>query len=137
MLFPALGMTTAVWLVSAALLGLETGFRAEFTVTLAVAVMVLAPLSVWYQRAGFAMAALGIALGFANFGLSAPLGALASGAMCAVTLILAGMAPRPIAVPAIAAARTDTDSQRVKASSKYDEESAALPAHAVFAASRS
>jgi hypothetical protein len=101
MLFPALGTITAIWLLTAPLLSLESGFRAAFIIAVAVAVLVLAPLSIWYRRAGFAVAALGILLGFANLGLSAPIAALASVATSAFFLIVAGMAPQPINMSSI------------------------------------
>ena len=95
MLFPALGMSMSIWLLMAPLLGLETGFRAELSVAAGCAGVILAPLSVWSGRAGALLVALGIVLGFANFGLMAPLGALANMATCGVAFIVAGLAPQP------------------------------------------
>jgi hypothetical protein len=101
MLFPALGTTTAIWLIVGPLLGIETDLRATLTVGVGVVALVLSPLSLWSRRAGNALAALGFFLGFANFVLFAPIGAYASLATCAASLIAAGMAPEP--VPADAA----------------------------------
>ena len=95
MLFPALGMTTAMWLLVGPLLGIETDLRAALTVGVGFVALVLSPLSLWSRRAGHGLAALGIFLGFANFVLSAPIGAYASLATCATLLIAAGMAPAP------------------------------------------
>jgi hypothetical protein len=103
MLFPALGMTTAIWLVFAPLLGVETGFRADFTVTAGLLALILAPLGVRYRAAAYAVGALGIVLGFANFVLWAPIGGYASLSSSAVALIIAGMAPVPTVVPAVRA----------------------------------
>jgi hypothetical protein len=104
MLFPALGMTASIWLMTAPLLALETGFRAELTVAVGITTLVLSPLTLWSRRAGIAVTSLGVLLGFANLVLLAPLGAGASLASCAVGLIAAGMAPRPIRMAAAAAA---------------------------------
>jgi hypothetical protein len=95
MLFPALGMTTAMWLLVGPLLGVETGLRAALTVGVGFVALVLSPLSLWSRRAGQGLAALGILLGLANFVLFAPIGAYASLASCATALIAAGMAPAP------------------------------------------
>jgi len=118
MLFPALGMTTAIWLLTAPLLGLETGFRAGLCVAAGVSALALVALAWWYPRAGGWLAGLGILLGFANFGLFAPIPALASLATSAVALIAAGLAPlpatfvTPAAAPAIPAAARAQPSAR-------------------------
>jgi hypothetical protein len=105
MLFPALGMTTAVWLLFAPLLGLESGIRAELGLVAGTLAFVVSLASVWSRRAHVVLVVLGAALGFANFALLAPIGSLASLATCAVALIAAGTAPVPIAeVPAPATA---------------------------------
>ena len=67
MIFPAIGLTTAVWLLMAPLLGLESGVRAGVGIAVGVAVAVLMPLGFLYRRANVATAALGIFMGFANF----------------------------------------------------------------------
>ena len=71
MLFPAIGLTTAVWLLMAPLLGLETGARAGMGIAVGLAVAVLLPLGYLDRRANVATAALGIFMGFANFFLPA------------------------------------------------------------------
>jgi hypothetical protein len=109
MLFPALGMTTAIWLVFAPLLGVETGFRAGFTVTAGLLALILAPLGVRYKAAAYAVGALGIVLGFANFVMWAPIGGYVSLSTCAVTLLIAGMAPVPTVVPVVRATELETD----------------------------
>jgi hypothetical protein len=103
MLFLALGMTAAVWLLAAPLVGLEAGIRADLAVGAGIAGLLLACTSVWLPRARIPLAALGIALGFANFAFAADLGALTSMASCAVALIAAGTAPRPSVVPVVRA----------------------------------
>lgn len=124
MLFPAIGLTTAVWLLMAPLLGLETGFRAGLGMAIGLAVAVLLPLGYVNRRANVATAALGIFMGFANFFLPASTLAYASFATCAALLILAGLPPWPvvdgvrvvIAAPAPVVARdmqqtSDTDTR--------------------------
>ena len=96
MLFPAIGLTTAVWLLMAPLLGLEEGVRAGVGIAVGVAVLVLLPIGFWNRRANVATAALGIFMGFANFFLAASTLAYASFATCAVLLILAGLPPWPV-----------------------------------------
>jgi len=103
MLFPALGMTTAIWLLTAPLLGLETGFRAGMSVGVGSLALVLALLSTWYRRAGVMLTVLGFLLGFLNFGPSASVVALAATATSALALVMAGMAPWPVVVPTRAA----------------------------------
>ena len=113
MLFPAIGLTTAVWLLMAPLLGLETGFRAGLGMAIGLAVAVLLPLGYVNRRANVATAALGIFMGFANFFMPASTLAYASFATCGVLLILAGLPPWPVvdgvrvvvAAPAPAVAR--------------------------------
>ena len=104
MLFPAIGLTTAIWLLFAPWLGIETGVRAGMGVTIGAMTMVLLPLGIWNARATAAVAGLGIFLGFANFFLAAPVGALASFATCSVLLVMAGTAPRPVVVARTGAA---------------------------------
>ena len=96
MLFPAIGLTTAVWLLMAPLLGLETGVRAGVGITVGLAVAVLLPLGYLNQRANVATAAFGIFMGFANFFLPATTLAYASFATCAVLLIVAGLPAWPV-----------------------------------------
>jgi hypothetical protein len=96
MLFPAIGLTTAVWLLTAPLLGLETGLRAGLGIAVGLAVAVLLPLGYLNRRANVATAALGIFMGFANFFMPASTLAYASFATCSVLLILAGLPPWPV-----------------------------------------
>ena len=96
MLFPAIGLTTAGWLLMAPLLGLETGVRAELGIAVGLAVAVLLPLGYLNQRANVATAALGIFMGFANFFLPASTLAYASFATCSVLLIVAGLPAWPV-----------------------------------------
>src|SRR6185369_3203788 len=84
MLFPALGLTAAIWLVVTPLLGIEVGFRADLAVAAGLLAVVLLPVGVWFRKASAAAAAVGIFLGVANFVLDAPIGAYASLATCAV-----------------------------------------------------
>ena len=103
MLFPAIGLTTAVWLLMAPLLGLESGVRAGLGIAVGVAVAVLLPLGFLYRRANVATAALGIFMGFANFFLPGPTLALASFATCSVLLILAGLPAWPVVTGTVVA----------------------------------
>ena len=96
MLFPAIGLTTAVWLLMAPLLGLEDGVRAGLGIAVGVAVAVLLPLGFLDRRANVATAALGIFMGFANFFMPASTLAYASFATCAVLLIMAGLPAWPV-----------------------------------------
>jgi len=113
MLFPAIGLTTAVWLLMVPLLGLEVGVRAGVGIVVGLAVAVLLPLGYLDRRANVATAALGIFMGFANFFMPASTLAYASFATCGVLLILAGLPPWPVvdgvrvvvAAPAPAVAR--------------------------------
>src|SRR5262249_7892896 len=96
MLFPALALTTAMWLLAAPLLGLETGVRADICVAVAALALVLAPLSLWSRKAGGGLPVLGGLLGFGTFGLDASALALTSFGASAVGLIAGGMAPVPV-----------------------------------------
>ena len=98
MLFPAIGLTTAMWLLMAPLLGLEDGVRAGLGIAVGLAVAVLMPLGYRYHRANVATAALGIVLGFANFVLPPTTLAGASFATCGVLLIMAGLPAWPVVV---------------------------------------
>jgi len=107
MLFPALGTVTAMWLLFTPLIGLETGFRATVAVAFGLAALVLAPLSVRFRSAGLGLAVLGAVLSVINFielgtgGMNGMNGMMmASFASCAVALVIAGMAPMPVVVPA-------------------------------------
>ena len=127
MLFPAIGLTTAMWLLMAPLVGLEEGVRAGLGIAVGVAVLVLLPLGYLDRRANIATAALGIVLGFANFVLLAPTLAGANFATCGFLLIMAGLpawpvvigvkvvipAPRPVAAPDTQ--KTDDTDARVAA----------------------
>jgi hypothetical protein len=103
MLFSALVACTAVWLMVSPYLGLESGFRAATVVTAGIAALILAPLRITSSTARWSTAALGLALGLLNFGPTAPPGSLANLGTCAVLLIIGGIAPDPVAVPAHAA----------------------------------
>ena len=96
MIFPAIGLTTAVWLLMAPLLGLESGVRAGLGIAVGVAVAVLMPLGFLYRRANVATAALGIFMGFANFFMPGTTLAYASFATCSVLLIYAGLPAWPV-----------------------------------------
>jgi hypothetical protein len=100
MLFPALGLSAAMWLIVTPLLGIETGFRADLAVTAGMLAIVLLPIGIWVRKASAAAGAVGIVLGFANFFLDAPIGSYASLATCGVTLLIGAMAPWPVTVKA-------------------------------------
>jgi hypothetical protein len=104
MLFPAIGLTTAIWLLFAPWLGVETGVRAGMGITVGAMTMVLLPLGIWNSRATAAVAGLGIFLGFANFFLVASVGGYASLAASSVFLVMAGTAPWPVVVARTGAA---------------------------------
>jgi hypothetical protein len=96
MLFPALGMTAAAWLMTVPLFGLETGFRAELSVVTGILALPLALGSLWSFRAGIGLAALAMILCLVDFTVSAPIGSVANYATCCAALAIAGMAPRPV-----------------------------------------
>jgi hypothetical protein len=106
MLFPALGTVTAMWLLFTPLIGLETGFRATVAISFGLAALALAPLSVRFRSAGRGLALLGGLLAAINFielgtgGMNGMNGMMANFASCAVALVIAGMAPMPVVVPA-------------------------------------
>jgi hypothetical protein len=104
MLFPAIGLTTAGWLLMSPLFGLESGVRAGVGIAVGVAAAVLLPIGFFDRRANVATAALGIFMGFANFFLPAPTPALASFATCALMLMLGGLGPWPVVVGTFKAA---------------------------------
>ena len=104
MLFPAIGLTTAMWLLMAPLFGLEDGVRAGMGIVVGLAAAVLLPIGFFDRRANIATAALGIVMGFANFFLPAPTLALASFATCSIMLMLASLAPWPAVVATVKAA---------------------------------
>ena len=105
MFAPALGMLTAVWLLMTPYMELEDGPRAVAVVIVGLATLVLAPLSVWSQRAGSVMALLGVALGMVNFVAPGAVGSMADLATCGVVLAMAGLAPSPVVnkLPAVPA----------------------------------
>jgi hypothetical protein len=99
-MFPAiLGGTTAVWLLLAPGLGLQSGPRSAVAVFVGVAALALAPLANWRRAPRALLAALGLALALVNFALPGSAGALADFATCAVALIIAGLAPAPEVLP--------------------------------------
>ncbi|HEY8925336.1 MAG TPA: hypothetical protein VIU64_13205 [Polyangia bacterium] len=100
MLFSALAACTAVWMMVSPYLGLESGLRATAIVAAGIAALILAPLRMTSPTARWSTAALGLALGLLNFGPTAPLASLANLGTCAVLLIIGGIAPEPVAIPA-------------------------------------
>jgi len=104
MLFPALGMTAAIWLLMGPLMELELGARAALTFGVGAFALTLALLSFRHRSAGWGVAALGFLLGVANLLMSGSITACASAATCAVALVAAGAAPQPVLVAANAAA---------------------------------
>jgi len=96
MFAPALGATTAVWLMLAPALNLESGPRATLSIASGVVAFVLAPAGVWSRAARVATAWLGLALALVNFVLPCSIEALASLATCGMALIMAGIAPWPV-----------------------------------------
>jgi hypothetical protein len=100
-------MTTAMWLLFAPLLGIESGARAELVLVVGALAFAASVASVWWRPARPVLVVLGAVLGFANFGFDASIGSLSSLATCAVGLIAAGTAPFPVTeVPAVAAETT-------------------------------
>jgi hypothetical protein len=97
-------MTTAMWLLFAPLLGLESGARADLVLVVGTLAFAASVASVWWRPARPALVVLGAVIGFANFGLDAPIGSLSSLAACAVGLIAAGTAPFPVIEVTAAAA---------------------------------
>lgn len=104
MLFPALGMTAATWLMMVPLMGLESGLRADISVVSGILALPLAFASVWSFRAGIALTVLGTILCFIDLTTASSIGALANYAACGAALAIAGMAPRPVATVAVVAA---------------------------------
>ena len=98
MLFSAIGLTTAVWLLMAPLLGFEVGARAGFGVIVGLGAAVLLAVGFLKPRANVAAAGLGIVMGFANFFMPATVFAYASFATCSIMLILAGLPPWPVVI---------------------------------------
>jgi hypothetical protein len=98
MLFPAIGMTTAVWLMAAPLTGLEVGGRAELSVAVGAVAFAASLLGVWFRAPRLSLVVLGTILGLANFVLMAPTAGFASMATCAFGLLAAGAAPWPVVV---------------------------------------
>jgi len=96
MLSPALGATTAIWLMLAPAMELENGPRAYLSVAVGVAAFVLSPAGVWSRTARGAVAWLGLALSLVNLVLPCSIEALASFATCGMALIMAGIAPWPV-----------------------------------------
>jgi hypothetical protein len=89
-------MLTAVWLLMTPYMELEDGPRAVAVVIVGLAVLVLAPLSIWSRRAGSVMALLGVALGMVNFVAPGAVGSMADLATCGIVLAMAGLAPSPV-----------------------------------------
>jgi hypothetical protein len=95
MIFPALGMMSAAWLLIVSFLGLETGFRADLALAAGLIAFPLALASVWSFRAGIVMTAIGVMVAIANLLLPTS-GGLASLAVAAAAMAVAGMAPQPV-----------------------------------------
>jgi len=104
MLSPALGATTAIWLLLAPVLELQTGARVPIALALGALALVLSSLATWSRSARAALAVLGTALALVNFVVPGPVGALADFATCGFALIMAGVGPWPVVVPRVAAA---------------------------------
>ena len=96
MFSPALGATTAIWLMLAPALELESGARAALSVTSGVLALLLSPASIWSRSARAALAWIGLALALVNLVLPCSIEALASLATCGMALIMAGVAPWPV-----------------------------------------
>lgn len=120
MLFPALGLTTAMWLLMGPLMGVETGGRAVLTVTVGVLVLVFGILGVRYRAAAWVVAALGGLLGFVNLLTSAPIESCASLATCAVALLAAGAAPQPVVLASTPAAAAPVEAAAVANAERDD-----------------
>ena len=107
MFAPALGMLTAVWLLCAPFVELETGPQMVAAVVVGLAAIVLAPLSVWSRSAGFAMALFGVGLAMINFVTPGSAGSMADLATSGVVLAIAGLAPAPVVhvLPAVVPAK--------------------------------
>jgi len=104
---PALAATTAIWLLLAPVLGLQSGPRSTIGVAVGVAALLLAPLGMWTRGARAALGALGLALALVNLVLPGSIGSLADFATCAAALMIAGGLPAPeVAALAIPVART-------------------------------
>ena len=103
MSYPILGMTAALWLMVAPLMGIETGFRAHLSLATGIVTLVLSVASIWRFSAGVAMAAVALLLAVVNLLAPASMGGLASYAFCAAALAIAGMSPRPTTMTAHAA----------------------------------
>jgi hypothetical protein len=100
MLFPALGLTAAIWLLMGPLMDLETGARAVLTVGVGSLALLLTLLSFRRPGAAWGVVALGFLLGLANLTMAGPILSCASAATCAVALVAAGAAPQPVVLPA-------------------------------------
>lgn len=95
MIFPALGMMSAAWLLIVSFLGLETGFRGNLALASGLIAFPLALASVWSFRAGIVVTAIGVVVAIANLVLPTS-GSLASLAVAGAALAVAGMAPQPV-----------------------------------------
>jgi hypothetical protein len=126
MFFPALGALAAMWLLVSPYLGLEVGTRALLAVTLGMATLILAPLGVWFRPARWAMACVGLVLGFVDLAAFGSIGSLASLGTCAVLIILGGIAPEPVVTVTRSEARAP--SPIVRADRRPPVSSAAHPA---------
>ena len=122
MLFPALGMSAATWLMMSPLFGLETGLRAGISVAAGILALPLAVGSIWSARAGAALTAVGMILCFIDLTTGSSISSMANYAACGSALAIAGMAPMPASTFTVAAAddaptaRTRTVSEPLSAS---------------------
>lgn len=96
MIFPALGMLSAAWLLVVSFLGLEAGFRADLAIAAGLIAFPLALASVWSPRAGVALTGIGVVLAIVNLLAPTSMGGMASLAASAAVLAIAGMAPQPV-----------------------------------------
>jgi hypothetical protein len=95
MFFPALAMTTAVWLITAPLMDTETGPLGGLSIVTGSVAWLLASLAYWSRTSQRSLAVLGVLLGVANLILPSTVGTEATCAIAAVILMIAGVAPRP------------------------------------------
>ncbi len=93
MFYPALAMTTAVWLITAPLMEVEVGPMAVLSIVAGCAAWVLASLGYWSRTSQRSLAVLGALLGAANILLPSTVGTEAACAVSSMVLIIAGVAP--------------------------------------------
>ena len=94
MFYPLLGMTAALWLIVAPFFGFETGLRADLSWAAGILCVGLSFASIWRFAAGVGMAVIGAILWAANLLVEGSFAGVASYAVCAAALVVAGMSPR-------------------------------------------